>query len=182
MSSNVDTIFSTVQTLSASLNLSSQEKQELLQKLTVFLQGSSNSAPVASGQQMSNTLGNVQFGSGQAAFNFKPTLIKNHGGNVNASDSIAQTYTASPEMKEALTELNALKQKIAQSNENPLIKELAENKVTALEAELAKPQPDKSLVQKTVETLKQGLEGAKTLAPATLAVAKLIANAWGIPV
>ena len=180
MSSSVDTIFNKVQTLSEGLDLTPQEKQELLQKLTVFLQGSSNPAPVASGQQMSSTIGDVQFGSGQAAFNFKP--IQNQGGTVNASDSIAQTYTASPERKEVLTELNALKQKIAQSNENPLIKELAENKVTTLEVELAKPQPDKSLVQKTVETLKQGLEGAKTLAPATLAVAKLIANAWGIPV
>jgi membrane protein involved in colicin uptake len=179
MSNNVDTIFNKVQALSEALDLTTQEKQELLQKITVLLQGSvSTSSPFSSGQQMSNTLGNVQFGSGQAAFNFKP--MQNQGGNITESSDSTQTHTLSTEKKEALTELDALKQQIAQSNENPLVKEAAENKVSTLETELAKPQPDKNLIQKTIETLNQGLEGVKTLSAPTLAVAKLIANAWGI--
>ncbi len=181
MSNNVDIIFNKVQALSEALDLTIQEKQELLQRITVFLQGSASTSTlpsVVSGQQMTNTLGNVQFGSGQAAFNFKP--IQNQGGNITESSDTNQTYTLSPEKKEALTELNALKQQIVQSNENPLVKEAAENKVSTLETELAKPQPDKNLIQKTIETLKQGLEGVKTLSAPTLAVAKLIANAWGI--
>lgn len=181
MSSNVDIILNKVKSLAEGLDLMPQEKQELLQKLTDFLQGSSASMPTsASGQHMSNTLGNVQFGTGQAVLDYKP--IQNQGGTVNASDNIAQTYTPTPDMRKVLEELDALTQRIAQSNENPLLKDSAQEKVATLVTELAKPQPDKNLVQKTVHTLKQGLEGVQTLAAPTLAVAKLIANVWGIPV
>jgi hypothetical protein len=143
--------------------LTPEEKSQLREQLPSVLDSPSSSA--TSGQHMANELSGITVGEN---FNFQP--VQNQGGNVNA------------DMLKAFDALISLKQNIEQSDINPLIKDSAKEKVEKLEEALKQEKPNEGFVKQTVATLKQGLEGVQTLAGPTLAVAKLIANAWGIPV
>jgi hypothetical protein len=61
---------------------------------------------------------------------------------------------------------------------NPSQKTEVQTSLKMLESEIQKPQPDKGLVQRTIDTLKQGLEGVLLLAEPTLKVADLVSKAW----
>lgn len=155
-------------------NLTPEEKSQLREQLPSVLD--SPSASATSGQHMANELSGITVGEN---FNFQP--MQNQDGNITASPTFTKVIH-NADMQKAFDALISLKQNIEQSDINPLIKDSAREKVEKLEEALKQEKPNEGFVKQTVATLKQGLEGVQTLAGPTLAVAKLIANAWGIPV
>ncbi|MEG3878548.1 hypothetical protein QT972_14300 [Microcoleus sp. herbarium7] len=168
--------YSVDEVLSILRDLTPEEKSQLKAQLHTVLDAPSPST-ASGGQQMTNTVSGTTFGDGNNAFNFQPGL--NQGGNYTASTTFNQTLT---HKQEILSALEKLQEAISNSEIDSLRKAGAEAQVEQLKEELKKPEPDKGLVAQTIATLKQGLEGVQTLAGPTIAVAKLIANAWGIPV
>ncbi len=157
-------------------DLTPEEKSQLKAQLHTVLDAPSPST-ASGGQQMTNTVSGNTLGDGNNAFHYQP--IQNQGGNVTASPTFNQTLTQQSEIPSALEKLQ---QAISNSEIAPLRKAGVEAQVEQLKRELKKSEPDKGLVAQTIATLKEGLEGVQTLAGPTIAVAKLIANAWGIPV
>lgn len=129
----------------------------------------------SSGQNQVNTLSGINSGG---SFLFAPVQA---GGNVTSSPKITQPKTQTSDLKEVLSLLAQLKQDITQTeNLNLLLKAGAFEQVEKLENELKKPEPDNNLVKRTIDTLKQGLEGVLALAEPTAKVASLIAKLWGV--
>lgn len=93
--------------------------------------------------------------------------------------SKTQATLENTDLKEALSVLEKLKQTVTtNSSLNPLIKEVAEEKIQAIQKEVQKPQPDKSLVDQAIVALKKGLAGVEELAEPVMKVAGLVAKAW----
>lgn len=162
-------------------SMSAADKSDLLAKISQLLD-TTDSKPSTSGQSQSNTLSGINFSGGNNnALNFAP--VQNQGGNVNVATNFNQSYVSNPEIKKVLDDLGQLKASIADNKEiNPLLKEPVKLEVEKLEAELKKAQPDPTFVEKTVATLKQGLNGVLTLAEPTIKIASLVAKLYGFPV
>jgi hypothetical protein len=100
-----------------------------------------------------------------------------HGSNITQNNTEATIQNA--DFQEALSLLEKLKQEIASNNTiNPLLKEVVEEKIQAIQKEVQKPQPDKSLVDQAIAALKKGLTGVEELAEPVMKVASLVAKAW----
>ncbi|WP_430013500.1 hypothetical protein ACQY1Y_20955 [Microcystis ichthyoblabe FBCC-A1114] len=103
--------------------------------------------------------------------------IQAEGSSINQSKT--QAKLENTDLKEALSVLEKLKQAVViNSDLNPLIKEVAEEKIEAIQKEVKKPQPDKSLVDQAIAALKKGLAGVEELAEPVMKVAGLVAKAW----
>ncbi|MFM2062029.1 MAG: hypothetical protein RLZZ507_1699 [Cyanobacteriota bacterium] len=99
------------------------------------------------------------------------------GSSVNQNK--AQAKLQNTNLQEALSVLEKLKQAIAtNSTLNPLLKEIADEKIQTIQKEVQKPQPDKSLVEQAIIALKKGLVGVEELAEPVMKVASLVAKAW----
>jgi len=156
-----------------------EEKEALKAKLPAVL-GTQTSSGTSSTQSQENSVSGVSFGSGSSAFNFAPVQA---GGDATSSTSITQPANQNADLQEALRLLIQLRQGITQDDTlAPLVKAGAAAQVERVGKELEKQEPDKDLVAHTIATLKKGLEGVQTLAGPTIAVASLVAKAWGIPV
>jgi hypothetical protein len=159
--------------------LSISEKSELLVELTKIL-GSSNKNLSTSGQIQSNALDNIYFGDGTNSFNFAP--IQNQDGNIKASSSSNQSVTHNLELSQIIEAIDQLKSAVIQNQDiNPLVKDGAKDKIEKIEAEVKKPDPNKSFIQNTIKTLKQGLEGVLSLTEPTAKLASLLSKAWKFP-
>lgn len=181
MSTQVEMVLNMLKPVVVSLSVT--EKAELLAELQQLLEINSkdSSATPSSSQHQSSTVSGVSFGSGNSAFNFSP--VQSREGDVSVSPSFTQTSTQNADLQQALSKLAQLRQSIDQSEElNSLTKEGAKAQIEQLEGELQKPKPDKGVVERTIATLKQGLEGILTLAKPTMEVASLVAKVWGIPI
>lgn len=103
--------------------------------------------------------------------------IQAEGSSINQSKN--QAIIENADLKEALSVLEKLKQTVATNSDlNLLIKEVAEEKIQAIQKEVQKPQPDKSLVDQAIVALKKGLAGVEELAEPVMKVAGLVAKAW----
>ncbi|EDX83375.1 hypothetical protein S7335_555 [Synechococcus sp. PCC 7335] len=178
MSAQVEMVLNMLRPAMASLT--SSERNELLAALTDLLCTTSSDSS-ASRQVQSNSVSGLTFGEGNSAFNFSP--IQSQEGNVSVSPNFNQASTQNAETRQVIEALADFKQTILENKEiNPLLQDMAREKVEKLEEELKKTEPDKSLVKHTITTLRKGLEGVLTLAEPTMKVASLIAKVWGIPV
>ena len=122
----------------------------------------------------SQSIGNITIGGSNNPFNAVQA-----GGNVTISQTQTQTTVNNPELQAALEAVGQLKQAIAATDTiDETDKAMAAIPVQKLEAELQKPQPDRSVVDKMVATLKKTLDGAITLAEPVAKVATLVAKAW----
>ncbi|MBC1193060.1 hypothetical protein PN434_06540 [Microcystis aeruginosa CS-558/01A06] len=103
--------------------------------------------------------------------------IQAEGSSINQSKT--QATLENTDLKEALSVLEKLKQAVVTNSDlNPLLKEVAEEKIQAIQKEVQKPQPDKSLVDQAIAALKKGLAGVEELAEPVMKVAGLVAKAW----
>lgn len=146
-------------------------------------------APVARGAQASTvtvaeekalppnqtqSIGNVTISGSNNPFNAVQAA-----GDVNIAQTHIHDKITNPDLQAALEALGHLKQAIAKTD---AIDETAKAMVTIpiqkLEAELQKPQPDRSLVNRMVAIVKKALDGVLTLAEPVTKVATLIAKAW----
>lgn len=101
------------------------------------------------------------------------------GSSINQSKT--QAILKNTDLQEAMSVLEKLKHAVVtNSNLNPLIKEVAEEKIQAIQKEVQKPQPDKSLVDQAIAALKKGLAGVEELAEPVMKVAGLVAKAWTV--
>lgn len=106
--------------------------------------------------------------------------IQAEGGS-SIDQSKTQAAIQNADLQEALTILEELKKSVAVNNNlNPLIKEVAEEKIQTIQKEAQKPKPDKSLVDQAITALKKGLSGVEELAEPVMKVAGLVAKAWMI--
>jgi len=158
--------------------LTKEEQLELQTRLSEVLTPEPSDTPPLS-QRQSQMFGNVSIGgSGIAAdFGQKQAI----GGNITSPQNVMQAEGDG--LQEIWNLLANLKQGIDNSDSfDPLQKAMAQAQIKVVEVELKKPEPDKGLINRTISTLKQGLEGVLTLAEPIVKVANLIAKAWGIPV
>ncbi|VXD12364.1 CHAT domain-containing protein [Planktothrix paucivesiculata] len=127
----------------------------------------------------SQSLGNITI-SGNSGTHYQGFQAFNTvDSEVNLDQSYTQTVGENSKLETALNELQKLKQEIAATNAlNSIQKKQAEFPVDMIEAELKKPQPDKSLIDEAVEALKKGLEGVETLAEPVMKVAAILAGVW----
>ncbi|MBW4521006.1 MAG: CHAT domain-containing protein [Scytolyngbya sp. HA4215-MV1] len=126
----------------------------------------------------SQSFGNVTISGSNNPFN----TIQAEG-NVNLNQTSTQTTVTNPDLQAALGALSQLKQAIATTNAiDETEKAMVAIPIQKLEAELQKPQPDRSLVDKAISTLKKALDGVIALADPVTTVATLVAKAWiGLP-
>ena len=100
------------------------------------------------------------------------------GGDVTISQSQTQTQVTNPALQAALEAISNLKQAVAASDQlDEMDKETAAIPMKRLEAELQKPQPDRSTVDKAIAMLKKALDGVMLLADPVTKVATLVAKA-----
>ncbi len=152
--------------------LTPEQKLELQSELPIVLAavGKEMTTPVKS-QSMS---GVTITGSSEIDLS---QIQAEQGSSIDQSKT--QATLENTDLKEALSVLEKLKQTVTtNSNLNPLIKEVAEEKIQAIQKEVQKPQPDKSLVDQTITALKKGLAGVEELAEPVMKVASLVAKAW----
>lgn len=120
----------------------------------------------------SQSIGNVTISGSNNPFNAVQA-----GGDVTIDQSRTQTSTANPSLQAALAAVGQLKQAIAATPDlDDIEKEMAAIPVQKLEAELNKPQPERSIVDRTISTLKKTLDGAITLADPLTKLAALVAK------
>ena len=123
----------------------------------------------------SQSIGNITISGSNNPFNAVQA-----GGDVTISQSQTQTQAPHPDLQAALEAIGNLKQAIAAtSGLDETEKAMAAIPVQKLEEELQKPQPDRSVVDRTIRTLKKALDGVVTLTGPVSNVATLIAKAWG---
>jgi len=175
--SQVETILNMLKPLIP--QLSAEEKVQLFEELKPLLD-SNESSNTNAGQNQSNSVSNVSFDGGENnALNFSP--VQNSGGNVDVSPNFSQTTSSSNDTEQLLQALQELKQGISEDpNLDALSKNGAQQEAEKLEQEAQKSQPDTSFVQKTVNTLQEGLQGIQTLAKPTQKVAQLVGKLFGI--
>lgn len=126
----------------------------------------------------SQSIGNITISGNNNPFNAVQA-----GGDVIINQSQTQTKVTNPDLQAALEALGQLKKAIATADEMDETEEaMAAIPIQKLEAELQKPQPDRSVVDRLVATLKKALDGVITLAEPVTKVATLVAKAWaGLP-
>lgn len=124
--------------------------------------------------KQSQSFGNISIGGGGTNF-----AVTQSGGDVKLNQSSSQTTGSNADRQAALDAIAQLKQLISTSSDlNPIEKATVEVPAKILEAELQKPQPDKSIVDQAIAALKKGLDGVITLAEPVAKVAALVAQAW----
>ena len=130
------------------------------------------------GMKFSIAIGNITISGNNNPFNAVQA-----GGDVIINQSQTQTKVTNPDLQAALEALGQLKKAIATTDEMDETEEaMAAIPIQKLEAELQKPQPDRSMVDRLVATLKKALDGVITLAEPVTKVATLVAKAWaGLP-
>jgi hypothetical protein len=153
--------------------LTPEQKQELQRGLAGILEDRAESVRTPVGAQ---TMSGVSI---------------SHSSDVNLSQvqagqgsTMAQTRTAQTfDWQAALESLGQLKQAVSTHETlNPLVKEVVAEEIGTLETEIQKPEPDKGMVDRAIETLKKGLTGVAELAEPLTKVANLVAKAWtGMP-
>ncbi len=122
----------------------------------------------------SQSFGNVTISGGGTNF-----AVTQAGGNVTLNQTSAQSSSGNADLQAALDAIAQLKQLISTSADlNPIERATVEVPAKMLEAELQKPQPDKSIVDQAIAALKKGLDGVVTLAEPVATVAALVAKAW----
>ena len=122
----------------------------------------------------SQSIGNITISGSNNPFNAVQA-----GGNVTIGQTQTQTTVNNPELQATLEAVGQLKQAIAATDAiDETDKAMAAIPVQKLEAELQKPQPDRSVVDKMVATLKKTLDGVMALAEPVAKVATLVAKAW----
>jgi hypothetical protein len=167
----------TLEQILASIELlNPEEKQELRKRLpaALCLEEPPNKQ---SGQFMTSRMGNVEIGGNNTAFNYQPSQA---GGDVNTSAGFTQ---GTSEQKELIQTLLSFKEAIENTESLPELSKLgAKAQADQLAIEAQKENPDKSLIERTVSALKQGLQGITELAGPLATVSSLVAKAWGIPV
>lgn len=125
-------------------------------------------------QSISNTISIGGSVSGSNLFNFSQAQATDSA----RIDQGQNTSPAASALQAALVAVQQLQQEIqATATLNPVQKTMVQAPAQMLEAELQKPQPDKNLIQQTVEALKQGVQGVETLAEPVMRVAALVAKA-----
>lgn len=162
------------QVLESIAAMTSDEKAELQVKLpTVLSLGTASSIPQSSQIQSFRDIS--MSGRGDA---FAATQAT---GGVILSQRSTQASKQNTDLQEAISVLEQLKQDVNKSNTlNQIEKVTVEVPIQIIEAELKKQEPDKSLVDQAIVSLKKGLEGVQTLAEPVMRVAALIAKAWGV--
>lgn len=122
----------------------------------------------------SQSFGNVTISGSNNPFNAVQST-----GNVTINQSQRQSTTTNPDLQDALAAIANLKQAIASTDAiDETEKAMVAIPVEKLEAELQKPQPDRSVVDRLIATLKKALDGVITLAEPVTKVATLVAKAW----
>jgi hypothetical protein len=123
----------------------------------------------------SQTIGTISIQGSNTAFN----TIQAEG-NVSVSQTGTQSRAGNPNLEAALELLSILKQDVAATDAlSAFARRDAESKISMLQEEIQKPEPDKGFVNEVVEALKQGLNGVLAIAPLMTQVADLLANAFG---
>jgi len=152
--------------------LTPEQKLELQRELpSVLAAVSEETATLAKSQSMS---GVTVTGSSDVDLS---QIQAEQGSHITQSKT--QVALQNTDLQEALNVLEHLKQSIAASGTlNPLIKEVAEEKIHTIQKEVQKPQPDKSLVDQAITSLKKGFAGVEELAEPVMRVASLVAKAW----
>ncbi|WP_404785201.1 hypothetical protein [Altericista sp. CCNU0014] len=152
--------------------LSPEQKQELQRELPNVLAAVSEGTAAPAKSQ--NIGGVTITGSSQIDLN----QIQAESGS-NIAQNQTQAKLQNTDLKEALMLLENLKQAVTADNTlNPLAKEVVAEKIQAIQQEVQKPQPDKSLVDRAIMALKKGLAGVEELADPVMRVASLVAKAW----
>jgi hypothetical protein len=160
------------QVLESIAALTSDEKAELQVKLPTVLSLETASSIPQSGQSQS----------------FRDISMTGEGHDFSATQAnrdvilpqrTTQASKQNTDLQEAISVLEQLKQDVNKSNTlNQIEKVTVEVPIQVIEAELKKQEPDKSLVDQAIVSLKKGLEGVQTLAEPVMKVAALIAKAW----
>jgi hypothetical protein len=165
----VDQILECVTAVTA---LTPAEKAELQTKLL------DASSPSQYRDRQEQSIGNINIAGDGIAFTATQAV-----GNVNHWQSGSQVSMQKIGAQEALSLVEKLRQDIRLSDMlNPVEKATAEVPLSLVEAELKKPQPDKSLVNQALSSLKKTLEGVKTLIGPVLEITAVIAKkVWGMP-
>ncbi|NER28346.1 MAG: hypothetical protein F6J89_12095 [Symploca sp. SIO1C4] len=122
----------------------------------------------------SQSFGNVTISGSNNPFNAIQA-----GDNVTVNQNHTQNKATNPDLQLALEALGQLKQAIATTDAiDEMEKAMVAIPIQKLEAQLQKPQPDRSVVDRTIATLKKALDGVITLAEPVTKVATLVAKAW----
>lgn len=124
----------------------------------------------------SQSIGNITISGDSKAFNAVQA-----GGDVTVNQN--QTQVTHSDLQAALEALDSLKRAIATTEAiDDTEKAMVAIPIQKLETELQQPQPDRSVVDRTIATLKKALDGVITLAGPVTKVAALVAKAWvGLP-
>lgn len=163
------------QVLESIAALTPDEKAELQIKLPTVLSLRTASSIPQSGQ--SQSFGDIRMIGEDHAF----AATQATGGDVNLPQRSTQASKQNTDLQEAISVLEQLKQGVSQSNAlNQIEKVTVEVPIQVIEAELKKQEPEKSLVDQAIVSLKKGLEGVQTLAEPVMKVSALIAKAWGV--
>ena len=157
-------------------NLTPVEKAELQQLLPVVLESSEVSRMMPGGADLQQQQISGVSISGSVG-------VELHQIAADRSSTIAQTDTQatlhSADLEAAIATLGQLRDAIAHTPDlTPAEKKTTQESIETLETELNQPQPNKNLVEQTIELLKQGLSGVAVLADPVKKVADLIAKAW----
>jgi hypothetical protein len=152
--------------------LTPEQKLELQQELPSVL--ATVSKPITTPAK-SQTMSGVSI-TGSSEIDLSQ-IQADQGSTVNQNKTQAKLQNTN--LQEALIVLEKLKQAVAiNSSLNPLLKEIADEKIQTIQKEVQKPQPDKSLVDQAITALKKGLVGVEELAEPVMKVASLVAKAW----
>jgi len=131
-------------------------------------------SPVRADRYQSQSFGNITISGSGNAF-----AANQAGGNIDSSQTTNPSNLQNADLQTLLEALKQLKQDILATDAlNPIEKATAEVPVNMLEAELKKPQPDKSLIDQAIASLKKGLAGVEALAEPVIRVASLVAKVW----
>jgi hypothetical protein len=155
-------------------NLTNAEKLELQNLLPNILDIIGTAAKAV--ESHSQSIDNITIGNSNSGIEFNQ-IQADRGSSVNQNKTQAtlQNFDA----QKALKLVSKLKQDIAANNVlNRIEKETLEVPIRTIEEELNKPQPDKSLVEQSMEALKKGLTGVAGLAEPVLQLAPLVAKVW----
>lgn len=151
-----------------------EEKTALQNQLSAVLNSIDLPAikpPIARNQQ-AQSFGNLTLGSGNT---FDANQIAAEG-SVNLARSTNKGQVVKPEIQEALSLLQALKQGVANTEKlNILEKKNTEATISVVEEELAKPKPDKSLLSQATKALGVCCKNVAEFAEPALSIASIIA-------
>ncbi len=155
--------------------LTAEEKLELQNQLPSVLDAAAASTAA---QAVEDSSQNIQGANITGSSNVEISQTRaDRGASIPQPRTSVQTQNA--DLQEALRLLKKLKQDINNSNAlNPIEKKQLEVPLQVVEEEIEKPQPNKSIVEQAIKTLKKGLEGILDLAVPVMKLADLITKAW----